>query len=59
MYSHNVCMRDKFIGWAELPAAVNHALAQLEVTLLGKDNNPIENAVLKLEVLTEDNLMAV
>lgn len=52
-------MRDKFVGWAELPAGVNHSFAKLEVILLGKDNNPVENSILRLEVLTEDNLSAV
>ncbi|KAK6623354.1 hypothetical protein RUM43_009206 [Polyplax serrata] len=59
VYSHNMFLRDKFIGWTELPASVNHSSSQLEATLLRKDNNLIENAIIKLEVLTEDNLMAI
>lgn len=51
--------RNKFLGWTELPASVNHSTSPLEATLLRKDNNPIENAIIKLDVLTEDNLMAV
>lgn len=52
-------MKDKLLGWTELPAPTNHSTTQLEATLFRKDNSPIENAIIKLEVLTEDDLMAI